>query len=110
MKAARTCLPKIELHRDRSWQTLVVSNDNENIIAIAADSHVESDLQMAIQRLKEKRFVISSSVHAQSFDPSSTTSKTASCSSYKDSITPVVCCDSLLSCWLSVTQGQQDRR
>ncbi|MFA0014872.1 bifunctional molybdopterin-guanine dinucleotide biosynthesis adaptor protein MobB/molybdopterin molybdotransferase MoeA [Vibrio lentus] len=96
--------PKIELHRDEVGKPWLYPND-DNIIAIAADSQVESGLpQMAISDLEAIRdFIIE---YAQSFDPSSTTSKTASCSSSKDD-SPVVCCDSFSPAGLSVTQGQQ---
>ena len=96
--------PKIELHRDEVGKPWLYPND-DNIIAIAADRQVESELpQMAISDLDAIRdFIIE---YAQSFDSSSTTSKTASCSSSKDD-TPVVCCDSFSPAGLSVTQGQQ---
>ncbi|CAH7051194.1 Molybdopterin molybdenumtransferase [Vibrio chagasii] len=96
--------PKIELHRDEVGKPWLYPND-DNIIAIAADSKVESDLpQMAISDLEAIRdFIID---YAQSFDPVSKTSKVASCASSKDN-TPVVCCDSFSPAGLSVTQGQQ---
>ncbi|CAH6799863.1 Molybdopterin molybdenumtransferase [Vibrio chagasii] len=96
--------PKIELHRDEVGKPWLYPND-DNIIAIAADSKVESDLpQMAISDLEAIRdFIID---YAQSFDPVSKTSKVASCASSKDN-TPVVCCDSFSPAGLTVTQGQQ---
>ncbi|KAA8667087.1 bifunctional molybdopterin-guanine dinucleotide biosynthesis adaptor protein MobB/molybdopterin molybdotransferase MoeA [Vibrio gigantis] len=96
--------PKIELHRDEVGKPWLYPND-DNIIAIAADSKVESDLpQMAISDLEAIRdFIIE---YAQSFDPVSKTSKAAACSSSKDN-TPVVCCDSFSPAGLTVTQGQQ---
>ncbi|CAH6978955.1 Molybdopterin molybdenumtransferase [Vibrio chagasii] len=96
--------PKIELHRDEVGKPWLYPNDN-NIIAIAADSKVESDLpQMAISDLEAIRdFIVE---FAQSFDPVSKTSKTVACSSSKDN-TPVVCCDSFSPAGLTVTQGQQ---
>ncbi|ULN62896.1 bifunctional molybdopterin-guanine dinucleotide biosynthesis adaptor protein MobB/molybdopterin molybdotransferase MoeA [Vibrio gigantis] len=96
--------PKIELHRDEVGKPWLYPNDN-NIIAIAADSKVESDLpQMAISDLEAIRdFIVE---YAQSFDLVSKTSKTAACSSSKDN-TPVVCCDSFSPAGLAVTQGQQ---
>ena len=96
--------PKIELHRDEVGKPWLYPND-DNIIAIAADSKVESDLpQMAISDLEAIRdFIVE---YAQSFDPVSKTSKTAACSSSKDN-TPVVCCDSFSPAGLTVTQGQQ---
>ncbi|CAH6884515.1 Molybdopterin molybdenumtransferase [Vibrio chagasii] len=96
--------PKIELHRDEVGKPWLYPND-DNIIAIAADSKVESDLpQMAIADLEAIRdFIID---YAQSFDPVSKTSKVASCASSKDN-TPVVCCDSFSPAGLTVTQGQQ---
>ncbi|WP_046224283.1 bifunctional molybdopterin-guanine dinucleotide biosynthesis adaptor protein MobB/molybdopterin molybdotransferase MoeA [Vibrio sp. ECSMB14106] len=96
--------PKIELHRDEVGKPWLYPND-DNIIAIAADSKVESDLpQMTISDLEAIRdFIID---YAQSFAPSSTTSRTVSCSSSKDD-SPVVCCDSFSPAGLSVTQGQQ---
>ena len=70
-------LPKIELHRDEVGKPWLYPNDN-NIIAIAADSKVESDLpQMAISDLEAIRdFIIE---YTQSFDPVSNTSKTVAC-------------------------------
>ena len=96
--------PKIELHRDEVGKPWLYPHDN-NIIAIAADSKVESDLpQMAISDLEAIRdFIIE---YAQSFDPVSKTSKTSACSSSKDN-TPIVCCDSFSPAGLTVTQGQQ---
>ena len=96
--------PKIELHRDEVGKPWLYPNDN-NIIAIAADSKVESDLpQMAISDLEAIRdFIIE---YAQSFDPVLKTSKTSACSSSKDN-TPIVCCDSFSPAGLTVTQGQQ---
>lgn len=96
--------PKIELHRDEVGKPWLYPNDN-NIIAIAADSKVVSDLpQMAISDLEAIRdFIIE---YTQSFDPVSKTSKTAACSSSKDN-TPIVCCDSFSPAGLTVTQGQQ---
>lgn len=96
--------PKIELHRDEVGKPWLYPND-DNIIAIAADSKVESNLpQMAISDLEAIRdFIIE---YAQSFDPVSKTSKTSMCSSSKDN-TPIVCCDSFSPAGLTVTQGQQ---
>ncbi|NOI39506.1 bifunctional molybdopterin-guanine dinucleotide biosynthesis adaptor protein MobB/molybdopterin molybdotransferase MoeA [Vibrio sp. 070316B] len=96
--------PKIELHRDEVGKPWLYPND-DNIIAIAADSKVESDLpQMAISDLEAIRdFIIE---YAQSFDPVLKTSKTAACSSPKDN-TPIVCCDAFSPAGLTVTQGQQ---
>ena len=96
--------PKIELHRDEVGKPWLYPNDN-NIIAIAADSKVESDLpQMAISDLEAIRdFIIE---YTESFDPVSNTSKTVACSSSKDN-TPIVCCDSFSPAGLTVTQGQQ---
>ncbi|KAB0482723.1 bifunctional molybdopterin-guanine dinucleotide biosynthesis adaptor protein MobB/molybdopterin molybdotransferase MoeA [Vibrio chagasii] len=96
--------PKIELHRDEVGKPWLYPND-DNIIAIAADSKVESNLpQMAISDLEAIRdFIID---YTQSFDPASKTNKVASCASSKDN-TPVVCCDSFSPAGLTVTQGQQ---
>ncbi|MEZ8626678.1 bifunctional molybdopterin-guanine dinucleotide biosynthesis adaptor protein MobB/molybdopterin molybdotransferase MoeA [Vibrio splendidus] len=96
--------PKIELHRDEVGKPWLYPND-DNIIGIAADSQVESELpQMAISDLEAIRdFIIE---YAQSFDGSSKISETASCSSSKDN-TPAVCCDSFSPAGLTVTQGQQ---
>lgn len=96
--------PKIELHRDEVGKPWLYPND-DNIIAIAADSKVESDLpQMAIGDLEAIRdFIID---YTRSFDPASKTNKVASCASSKDN-TPVVCCDSFSPAGLTVTQGQQ---
>ncbi|MGF1853715.1 bifunctional molybdopterin-guanine dinucleotide biosynthesis adaptor protein MobB/molybdopterin molybdotransferase MoeA [Vibrio satsumensis] len=96
--------PKIELHRDEVGKPWLYPND-DNIIAIAADSQVESDLpQMAISDLEAIRdFIID---YAQSFDLASTTGKAVSCSSSKDAA-PAVCCDSFSPAGLTVTQGQQ---
>ncbi|NOI53162.1 bifunctional molybdopterin-guanine dinucleotide biosynthesis adaptor protein MobB/molybdopterin molybdotransferase MoeA [Vibrio crassostreae] len=96
--------PKIELHRDEVGKPWLYPND-DNIIAIAADSKVESDLpQMAISDLEAIRdFIIE---YAQSFDSTSKKDKVASCASSKDN-TPVVCCDSFSPAGLTVTQGQQ---
>ncbi|CAK2643035.1 Molybdopterin molybdenumtransferase [Vibrio crassostreae] len=96
--------PKIELHRDEVGKPWLFPND-DNIIAIAADSKVESDLpQMAISDLEAIRdFIIE---YAQSFDSTSKKDKVASCASSKDN-TPVVGCDSFSPAGLTVTQGQQ---
>ncbi|PMO00658.1 bifunctional molybdopterin-guanine dinucleotide biosynthesis protein MobB/molybdopterin molybdotransferase MoeA [Vibrio sp. 10N.222.55.F9] len=96
--------PKIELHRDEVGKPWLYPNDN-NIIAIAADSQVESELpQMAISDLEAIRdFIID---YAQSFDLVSTTGRAVSCSSSKDAA-PAVCCDSFSPAGLTVTQGQQ---
>ncbi|MBJ2144881.1 bifunctional molybdopterin-guanine dinucleotide biosynthesis adaptor protein MobB/molybdopterin molybdotransferase MoeA [Vibrio sp. IB15] len=96
--------PKIELHRDKVGKPWLYPND-DNIIAIAADSKVESNLpQMAISDLEAIRdFIID---YTQSFDPASKTNKVASCAFSKDN-TPVVCCDSFSPAGLTVTQGQQ---
>ncbi|MCX2757634.1 bifunctional molybdopterin-guanine dinucleotide biosynthesis adaptor protein MobB/molybdopterin molybdotransferase MoeA [Vibrio sp. Sgm 22] len=96
--------PKIELHRDEVGKPWLYPNDN-NIIAIAADSQVESDLpQMAISDLEAIRdFIIE---YAQSFDLASATGKAVSCSPSKD-VAPAVCCDSFSPAGLTVTQGQQ---
>lgn len=91
--------PKIELHREEVGKPWLYSNDS-NIIAIAADTQVESELpQMSINDLESIRdFIIN---YAKDFNPTS-----VSCQS-KPSKAPAVCCDSFSPAGLSVTQGQE---
>ena len=91
--------PKIELHREEVGKPWLYSNDS-NIIAIAADIQVESELpQMSINDLESIRdFIIN---YAKDFNPTS-----VSCQS-KPSKAPAVCCDSFSPAGLSVTQGQE---
>ncbi|MFM2598366.1 bifunctional molybdopterin-guanine dinucleotide biosynthesis adaptor protein MobB/molybdopterin molybdotransferase MoeA [Vibrio fortis] len=91
--------PKIELHREEVGKPWLYSNDS-NIIAIAADTQVESELpQMPINDLESIRdFIIN---YAKDFNPTS-----VSCQS-KPSKAPAVCCDSFSPAGLSVTQGQE---
>ncbi|KDN30039.1 molybdopterin-guanine dinucleotide biosynthesis protein MobB [Vibrio fortis] len=91
--------PKIELHREEVGKPWLYSNDS-NIIAIAADTQVESELpQMSINDLESIRdFIIN---YAKDFNPTS-----LSCQS-KPSKAPAVCCDSFSPAGLSVTQGQE---
>lgn len=91
--------PKIELHREEVGKPWLYSNDN-NIIAIAADTQVESDLpQMSINDLEAIRdFIIN---YTKDFKPAS-----VSCQS-KTEKAPAVCCDSFSPAGLSVTQGQE---
>lgn len=91
--------PKIELHREEIGKPWLYSNDS-NIIAIAADIQVESDLpQMSINDLDAIRdFIIN---YAQEFNPTS-----ISCQS-QSSKAPAVCCDSFSPAGLSVAQGQE---
>lgn len=91
--------PKIELHREEVGKPWLYSNDS-NIIAIAADTQVESELpQMSINDLESIRdFIIN---YAKDFNPTS-----VSCQS-KPSKAPTVCCDSFSPAGLSVTQGQE---
>lgn len=91
--------PKIELHREEVGKPWLYSNDT-NIIAIAADTQVASELpQMSINDLDAIRdFVIS---YAKDF-----TAPTSSCNS-KDAKTPAACCDSFSPAGLSVVQGQE---
>ena len=91
--------PKIELHREEVGKPWLYSNDN-NIIAIAADTQVESDLpQMSINDLEAIRdFIIN---YTKDFTPTS-----VSCQS-KTEKAPAVCCDSFSPAGLSVTQGQE---
>ena len=91
--------PKIELHREEVGKPWLYSNDS-NIIAIAADTQVESDLpQMSINDLDAIRdFIIN---YAQEFNPTP-----VSCQS-QSSKAPTVCCDSFSPAGLSVTQGQE---
>ncbi|MDK9735855.1 bifunctional molybdopterin-guanine dinucleotide biosynthesis adaptor protein MobB/molybdopterin molybdotransferase MoeA [Vibrio sp. D404a] len=90
--------PKIELHREEVGKPWLYSNDS-NIIAIAADTQVETELpQMSINDLEAIRdFVIS---YAKDFNP------TASSCASKDAKAPAVCCDSFSPAGLTVTQGQ----
>jgi len=85
--------PKIELHRDEVGKPWLYQNDN-NIVAIAADSVVDTDLpQMSINDLPAIRdFVLQ---YAANFS-----------SQTKDD-TPAVCCDSFSPAGLTVTQGQE---
>ncbi|MDK9763942.1 bifunctional molybdopterin-guanine dinucleotide biosynthesis adaptor protein MobB/molybdopterin molybdotransferase MoeA [Vibrio sp. D420a] len=91
--------PKIELHREEVGKPWLYSNDS-NIIAIAADTQVESELpQMSINDLESIRdFIIN---YAKDFNPTS-----VSCQS-KPSKASTVCCDSFSPAGLSVTQGQE---
>ncbi|MCG9631064.1 bifunctional molybdopterin-guanine dinucleotide biosynthesis adaptor protein MobB/molybdopterin molybdotransferase MoeA [Vibrio sp. Isolate30] len=91
--------PKIELHREEVGKPWLYSNDN-NIIAIAADTQVESDLpQMSINDLEAIRdFIIN---YTKDFKPTF-----VSCQS-KAEKAPAVCCDSFSPAGLSVTQGQE---
>ncbi|WP_261904090.1 bifunctional molybdopterin-guanine dinucleotide biosynthesis adaptor protein MobB/molybdopterin molybdotransferase MoeA [Vibrio fortis] len=91
--------PKIELHREEIGKPWLYSNDN-NIIAIAADTQVESDLpQMSINDLEAIRdFIIN---YTKDFKPTF-----VSCQS-KAEKAPAVCCDSFSPAGLSVTQGQE---
>lgn len=91
--------PKIELHREEVGKPWLYSNDS-NIIAIAADNQVESELpQMSINDLESIRdFIIN---YAKDFNSTS-----ASCQS-NPSKAPAVCCDSFSPAGLSVTQGQE---
>jgi molybdopterin molybdotransferase len=91
--------PKIELHREEVGKPWLYSNDN-NIIAIAADTQVESDLpQMSINDLEAiSDFIIN---YTKDFKPAS-----VSCQS-KAEKAPAVCCDSFSPAGLSVTQGQE---
>ncbi|GMM87131.1 bifunctional molybdopterin-guanine dinucleotide biosynthesis adaptor protein MobB/molybdopterin molybdotransferase MoeA [Vibrio fortis] len=91
--------PKLELHREEVGKPWLYSNDS-NIIAIAADTQVESELpQMSINDLESIRdFIIN---YAKDFNPTS-----VSCQS-KPSKAPAVCCDSFSPAGLSVTQGQE---
>ncbi|WP_394250983.1 bifunctional molybdopterin-guanine dinucleotide biosynthesis adaptor protein MobB/molybdopterin molybdotransferase MoeA [Vibrio profundi] len=85
--------PKIELHRDEVGKPWLYQNDS-NIIAIAADSAVESDLpQMSINDLPAIRDFV---LHY-----------TASFNSQTKDDTPAVCCDSFSPAGLTVTQGQE---
>lgn len=91
--------PKIELHREEIGKPWLYSNDS-NIIAIAADIQVESDLpQMSINDLDAIRdFIIN---YAQEFNPTSISFQSQS------SKAPAVCCDSFSPAGLSVAQGQE---
>ncbi len=108
LKAARTLPSQNWTAQRRSWQTLVVSNDN-NIIAIAADSRWIWPTQMAISDLEAIRdFIIE---YAQSFDNFIDHKQNSVVFHLQKDDTPVVCCDSFSPAGLSVTQGQQkDRR
>ncbi|KAB0303716.1 bifunctional molybdopterin-guanine dinucleotide biosynthesis adaptor protein MobB/molybdopterin molybdotransferase MoeA [Vibrio fortis] len=91
--------PKIELHREEVGKPWLYSNDS-NIIAIAADIQVESELpQMSINDLESIRdFIIN---YAKDFNLTSVSFQS------KPSKAPAVCCDSFSPAGLSVTQGQE---
>ncbi|MGF1755036.1 bifunctional molybdopterin-guanine dinucleotide biosynthesis adaptor protein MobB/molybdopterin molybdotransferase MoeA [Vibrio makurazakiensis] len=90
--------PKIELHRAEVGKPWLYPND-DNIVAIAADEKVDSDLpQMSINDLQAiSQFVIN---YASEFSSSS------KCCAPKDDI-PAPCCDSFSPAGLTVTQGQE---
>jgi molybdopterin molybdotransferase len=85
--------PKIELHRDEVGKPWLYPNDN-NIIAIAADAKVDSELpQMDINDLDAIRDFILKYV--------------ADFSAVKPSEPATACCDTLSPAFLSVSQGQE---
>ena len=110
--------PKIELNRHEVGKPWLYPNDN-NIIAIAADTHVESPLpqisindldsirDFVIQYAADFKFDTNSQADASNFtQPNDDSNKTQSCSEKKTS-EPIVCCDSFSPAGLSVPQGQQ---
>lgn len=92
--------PKIELHREEVGKPWLYPNDS-NIIAIAANSHVETELpQMSINDLDAiANFVIE---YAANFSSEPAPLSCKSTSGKKE----MSCCDTLAPAALSVTQGQ----
>ncbi|MEZ8104250.1 bifunctional molybdopterin-guanine dinucleotide biosynthesis adaptor protein MobB/molybdopterin molybdotransferase MoeA [Vibrio cortegadensis] len=99
--------PKIELHREEVGKPWLYTNDS-NIIAIAADSRVETELpQMSINDLDAiADFVIQ---YAAKFNGQSTSLDCKSALDCKSTSKKreMSCCDTLAPAALSVSQGQE---